>query len=144
MVPVFCLGAQNRLTSYQNRHIPQWNMIKDSREACSFCQWYCSRPTVYLSTGSTSACGKEYHFYSSLNSKRWISANTLPIVIRMLLFTQFRRVHQHYLLLKTVILSISEHIALWTWKLQTLTLKHCTVSHLVASQALLILIYFIL
>ena len=117
VLPMFCLRAQNRLTSYQNHHIPQRNMIMDSREACSFCQWYCSRPTVYLSTSSTSACGKVCHFYSSLNSKRWISANTLPTLIRMFLFTQFRSVHRQYLLIKTVTFCISRRSALWIWKL---------------------------
>ena len=148
MVPVFCLGAQNRLTSYQNRHILQWNMIIDSREACSFCQWYCSYPTVYISlnsvlTSSSSARGKECHFYSWLNSKTWIPANTLPTPIRMFLFTHFNSVHQQYLLIQIVTFSISIHIAPWTWK-RADCVQYSTVSLLVGSQASLILIYFIL
>lgn len=57
-----------------------------------------------------------FFFYSSLNSKRWISANTLPTPIEMFLFTQFRSEHQQYLWINAVTFSIAKRIALRTWK----------------------------
>lgn len=46
---------------------------------------------------------------------------TLPTLIRMFLFSQFRGMHQQYLLINTVTFSIFKYIVLWTSK----PMHHC-------------------